>query len=319
MKKMTRKLLLSILTVVLTVIVLGTTTFAWFTITNVATVQAYDAELKANEGIEIALGAVPLAGPDQLNWVTNLTASTIEQYIFTELANGPDGFRFDHVTTANGVNFYTLFAGDTGYEQTPTTAGYIELPLHFRSDTADGIDWTGLTLSSTPIAWNTDVAFTNVGDTEATAVGTLLSVDPTDSVRISFTGSVLVETVPTSVTTLFEKPAQGNNVVLGTGGDLSNGGLGIAGAMNYFYAKNGVLPVGSAAVSVPSAITSVGSIRIVDLTLNSDTESLSYAGANYYGSVIVRIWIEGWDANAYNAILGGTISTAMEFTGSSIE
>jgi len=138
-------------------------------------------------------------------------------------------------------------------------------------------------------------------------------------VRISFTGSVLIESVPTSVTTIFEKPAQGNNVVLGTGGDLSNGGLGLAGAMNYFYAKNGVLPVGSAAVSVPLAITSVGTIRIVDLTLNSDTESLNYAGANYYGSVVVRIWIEGWDANAYNAILGGTISTSMEFTGSSIE
>ena len=318
MKKMTRKLLLSILTVVLTVIVLGTTTFAWFTITNVATVQAYDADLKANEGIEIALGAVPLAGPDQLNWVTNLTAATIEEYIFTNLANEPEGFKFDHVTSANGRNFFTLFAGDTGYEQTATTAGYIELPLHFRSDTADGIDWTGLSLTSTPLAWNTDVSFINVGDVTPTAVGTLLSVDPTDSVRISFTGSVLVETVPTTVTTVFEKPAQGDNVVLGTGGDLSNSGLGLAGAMNYFYAKNGVLPIGAAAVSVPLAITTVGTIRILDMTLNADPESLDYAGADYYGSVLVRIWIEGWDANAYNAILGGTISTSMEFTGATI-
>lgn len=319
MKKMTRKLLLSILTVVLTVVVLGTTTFAWFTITNVATVQAYDAELKANEGIEIALGAIPLAGPDQLNWVTNLTAATIEEYIFTNLANEPDGFKFDHVTSANGRNFYTLFAGDTGYEQAVTEEGYIELPLHFRSNTADAIDWTGLTLTATPLAWNSDVSFINVGGIDPIAVGTLLSVDPTDSVRVSFTGSVLVETVPTTVTTVFEKPAQNDNVVLGSGGDLSNGGLGIAGAMNYFYAKNGVLPIGADAVAVPLAITSVGTIRIVDMTLNTDTQSATYAGADYYGSVVVRIWIEGWDANAFNAILGGTITTSMEFTGATIE
>ena len=56
MTKLTRKLLLSVLTVVLTVVALGTTTFAWFTLTNTAQIQSFDAEIIADSGIEIAIG-----------------------------------------------------------------------------------------------------------------------------------------------------------------------------------------------------------------------------------------------------------------------
>ena len=56
MTKMTRKLLLSIITVVLTVVALGTTTFAWFTLTNTAQIQEFEAKIIADSGIEIAIG-----------------------------------------------------------------------------------------------------------------------------------------------------------------------------------------------------------------------------------------------------------------------
>ena len=46
MRKLRNKLLLSILTVALTFIALGTTTFAWFTLGGTATANAFEAEIK---------------------------------------------------------------------------------------------------------------------------------------------------------------------------------------------------------------------------------------------------------------------------------
>jgi len=56
MNKIARKLVLSILTVVLTVAALGTTTFAWFTLTNTSVVQPFQAQIVSDTGIEIAIG-----------------------------------------------------------------------------------------------------------------------------------------------------------------------------------------------------------------------------------------------------------------------
>jgi hypothetical protein len=37
--------------------------------------------------------------------------------------------------------------------------------------------------------------------------------------------------------------------------------------------------------------------------------------ADYFGQVMIRVWLEGWDANAYNSILSRIITTSFEFTG----
>jgi hypothetical protein len=307
MSKVTRKLVLSVLSVVLTVVALGTTTFAWFTITNIATVQPFEAQVLADAGIEIALGDLGGAEPSTLNWVTTLTTEDIMAYI-GDLGD----FRFDHVTTADGINYYTLGSG----QLTNTSNGYIELPLHFRSNNATGINWTSVGLTSGSSSWTADVAFTSPTGVAVTS-GSTIAVDAADSMRIAIQGTVLAD--PNHVVG-YENPSSTSNVVLGVGGDLRGANLGTElephyeganGAMNYFYKKNNELPAGIDAAATLATLTAIVSEKILDLTPGS---SLT-AGNEYYGAVKVRIWLEGWDANAYNAVLNRVVTVSLSFQG----
>ncbi len=98
MSSIARKLVLSVVTVLISVLVFGTTTFAWFTITNVSEVQEFQSDIVVDNGIEVSL--------DGTTWVTALTTEMIDTYI---AAQYPGGFAFNHVTTTTGhSNFNTL-------------------------------------------------------------------------------------------------------------------------------------------------------------------------------------------------------------------
>ena len=55
MKKVTKRIILSIVSLAFIAVALGTTTFAWFTLSNVATVSDIEGTVQAGEGIEITL------------------------------------------------------------------------------------------------------------------------------------------------------------------------------------------------------------------------------------------------------------------------
>jgi hypothetical protein len=306
MSRLARKLVLSVLTVVLTVIALGTTTFAWFTLTNTSVVQPFSANITSDTGIEIALG-VPVPGEeDNLNWVTTLTTAVINNYIETTYGS----FTFGHVTTANAVDFFTLGA----MSMTGTTSGYISIPVNFRSNSANRILWSGVTLTSPELSWQSDVAFVGAKGTPFTAGDSTL-INASDAFRIAILGTVggLDNVVG------FENANTATNVVLGGGvanpQNLADGvgiGMGNPGAMNYYYAKNALLPFGADAVTVLQTITALASNPVVDLAV-SET-----AGAAFYGAIVIRIWLEGWDANAYNSVLGRQITTSFQFTGTTV-
>ncbi|QWB95566.1 hypothetical protein KHQ89_06320 [Mycoplasmatota bacterium] len=310
MRNISRKLVLSIIAVVLTVFALGSTTFAWFTLTNTSTVQPFSAEVIADSGIEISLGnhSTVFNAPDEANWVTTLNTADIEAFILAD----PDFTNFDHVTTADGSTFFTL--GATAL--TGTTQGYIELPLSFRSNTSTVINWSNVTLTSPDYTWNSDSTFTDSyqGSTRAVTAGDDIVVNAADAMRISMIsgsgyGSFVVG---------YENPSSDTNDVLGqlTNADLSDGiavGEGSAGSTNYFYSKNTALPFGADDVTTLTTITSLSTAQQV-VTL-SDVSATPEFGASYFGQITVRIWLEGWDADAYNAILSQVVTTSFVFQG----
>jgi hypothetical protein len=307
MSKISRKLVLSIIAVVLTVFALGSTTFAWFTLTNTSTVQAFEAQIIGDSGIEISLGAHSsvYANPDDANWVTTLTTDAVEAYLVATYGNTQI---FNHVTTDDAISFKTLGASAI----TATTGGYIELPLNFRSDTATSINWTTISLSASANTWTVDTAFTDATDT-ARVPGDQITVDASDAMRIAMVSDATYG----DYTVAFEKATSGTNVVLGVGGDLSNGintDEGDAGAMNYYFSKNNALPFGADAVTTLATITTLGAGQPVVSLVDVTGETADF-GADYYGQVTVRIWLEGWDANAYNSILSQLVSTSFTFQG----
>jgi hypothetical protein len=316
MNSITRKLVLSILTVVLTVVALGTTTFAWFTLTNTAVVQPFQAEITSDTGIEVALG-IPVAGEeDELNWVTTLTTAAIQDYIETAYT----AFTFTHVTTMNGSVFSTL--GTTS--MTGTTSGYLSIPVNFRSNSANRILWSTVSLSAGELPWQSDVAFTGAkGDSYI--AGDSVGIDASDAFRIAIIGNVAAD--PSHVVA-YENGNTTTNVVLdGDGVAMDLRGttelvdvegvptptyIGVNGAMNYFYRKNASLPFGADAVTVLDTIQTLAENPVLDLAV-SET-----AGAANYGQLVIRVWLEGWDANAYNSVLGRMITASFVFTGTTI-
>jgi len=301
MTKITRKLLLSIITVVLTVVALGTTTFAWFTLTNTSVVQAFEAEIVADTGIEIALNDGSVA--TEFDWKTTITTADVANYI--EGKYGEDEFRFNHLTSPNGRVFYDLGTDGVGDS---TTSGLLELRFHFRSEDSSAINWTNVALTSGAAPWQSGITFVNEHGIDITP-GSSFSVDAADAMRLSITGNVgsLIKT------TVYENPSSETNIVLGGSVDVpynfENGGVGTNGSVNYFYQVNTFLPGGADEVFLAPTITSVSEVKVLDM----QTGQVENAGAEYYGSITVRIWFEGWDANSYNALLGRIITASLKF------
>jgi hypothetical protein len=301
MSKLARKLVLSVLTVVLTVIALGTTTFAWFTLTNTTVIQPFEVTITESTGFQMAIGNPTIGEENLLEWVNVLTADDIADYI--ALAYGT--LRLNAVTTTDGVNFYSVDMNAA----TATGTGYLELPINFRSEQELQIQWTNVTFPGTTFLWEADQAFTTAKN-QAVISGDDVSIFPADAARIAIVGNVPV--------VAYELPDSVTNVVLGglVAQDLTslvplaNDGFGAAGNLNYYANKNGgLLPFGSSAVTVLNTITAISNNPIHNLTA-----SLT-AGQAFYGKVMIRIWIEGWDANMYDSVLASVISVGFSFAG----
>lgn len=306
MNRLARKLVLSVLSVVLTVVALGTTTFAWFTLTNTSVIQPFNAQIVADTGIQVAVG-MPGVEPQNLQWKTTLTTADINNYISAAYQTG---FEFTHVTSSNGVNFTSL-------EGVSVTEGYLQIPLHFRSNNVQVINWTEVSITSPNVSWTTGRTFTDSTGTLRTA-GSSFTVNAADAVRVSVTGSQqtgIVEELPVyeNLTVAYENPTTepARNTVLGNASttDFYNGGVGANGSTNYYYAVNAMLPQGYASVSTIATLTSITNTKVLDMISNPAV----MPDATYYGVITLRIWIEGWDAEAYNAILSKVITSSFRF------
>ena len=333
MTRLTRKLMISILTVVLSISALGTTTFAWFTLTNVATVENFSANIVSETGIEVSL--------DGETWYNSLSEALIDEYIAEKYGT----FAFNHITSADGQIMRSL--GTTSLPNVTGGSGHLELIVFFRSENVRQIAWTSATLGGTTLNWTADVDFTDSTGTLVTA-GTALALNPADAMRISVFNPSDVTRGDDPLTTdlvegpllpvLYENPTTaptGTNTALGAlaGVDLSNGGVGANGGLNYYFVKTGDLPFGTTSVTVPAteaAINDAGEYVVINLNPTngnpvdypSDTYyftdplgmTVNY-NATYGGYAVINIWFEGYDAEAFNSLLGGEITVGLEFKG----
>jgi len=296
MSKITRKLLLAVLTVVLTVATLGTTTFAWFTLTNTSVIQNFNVDIIGDSGIQMALATFDTE-PGDLQWRETITAPEVLAFIEAQFGAT---FVLNHVSSPDGINFYGLGIGAPGGS---TSSGYLELPIHFRSEDVDQIAWTQVSLTSGAFSWRTPITFIDSKAVERLANSTF-NVNAADAMRISVTGDIL----STPSTVAYENPISATNTVLGlqSGSDLTAAN----GAISYYFNSTATYPGGIATVNTINTITTLGTgVHVLDLT---GGQTATYEN-NFYGRVMLRVWFEGWDAEAYNALLSRTITVRFQF------
>lgn len=289
MSKLSKKAILSVLTLVLTVVALGATTFAWFTLGTTATVDQFNVEVRGSEGLEISL--------DGDNWYTRLNSTTMNNHINNVFTNG----RLDAVTLKDATaNFdqweFEKFDGMTGSTVNLTGATknneYLEFNLQFRTKNDDQkVQLTAMTLTSTGLPWTPDVPykFENGDDVSSTTTG--LQVFPHYGARVSLNDKI------------FQADLESNNL----GFDLNKG------AHNYLAVKNGLTEIDGPS-PLPTYVDGATGVNSVTTTTPIVVLGSFISGTDYNtGVVTVRVWLEGWDANTYDAIFDGTLQIGFTF------
>lgn len=318
MRKLTQKLVLSVVTMALVVIALGTSTFAWFTLTNKASISAFQGQVTAGEGIEITLGDwngtnAYTAPSGTTTWYTVLPESVIETYILNMQPN----FHFDNVTSPNGATINN----ESGVGQTyGSSSKYIQFQLYFRSSAAKKILWSTATLSGTEETWKVNVpSFIPSDQGAAWTLNSTKTVAAWTGARISIVGSATV---------VYQAPEDQSLTVLNSNDDIASFDLALvdhdsnAGTPAVAVVGAGAAtPWGAAAYGIAAGKDTTYGEAIPTVAATSDVndtpaEILTLTGptAGYYtGSVIVRIWIEGFDADTFDAIFDTELSVLIGF------
>lgn len=297
MKSLTNKLVMSVLALVLTGVALSVGVLAWFTINNRATIESFTGTVQTGEGFYVSLNGT--------DWKNTLTS--------TEMQAAAGTVTFVPLTSQDGIDLYAQGSAAVA------TAGFIEFDLLFAgSANLNKIIVDTLTLSSPGKSWipGVDVAGTRSAGTPNASITDYVS----NAARVSFQ-----DMITTTTSTIFEQNSTTNGNSLGFGTWATNEAI-------LFY--NAIMATdlvetefNTALANTQAAVVAGSGLTVEVATLNTngtvitgytyDTSGLtSIGGANAkVGAVTVRIWVEGWDQEAFNAILSDVLTVSFNFVG----
>lgn len=302
MKNLSKKLLLSILSIALVVIALGTSTFAWFTLSNQASVGTFNAEVTAGEGMELSL--------DGTTWFSTIPTDVINEQILNDYAasnyNGTTNRPMLSVVTANeSLAFTKLNSAQDGYIQAVANTDYIQLKIWVRAVGLTKINITEIVLEGTETLWKSDTApFTGANGLEV-ANGAEFLVSAKNAARIG-----IVPITPIGTNFVYEHPAttttgtiSGNTVL---GGPLT---LPTNGQADYFLKKSGagVPEIGTLKVYPSTPITdSTTGVQVLGLTTGAIYNTAEFN---------LLVWFEGFDPDTYNSVSALPLTISLKFKG----
>lgn len=353
MSKLSKKLILSVLTLVLTVVALGATTFAWFTLGNKAVVGDFGGTVTAGDGLEIRLaqnqkkyvlnegdntwGDADITGFE--SWYTSLPSSRLEAFLEEKYNEAKNRLDLKGLTTEDGISLVDMNKSAVDGR----TGAYIEFELEVRSQNPGYVYVTSANLEGKVKEWLADtnhLAYTGIN---AVADKTKIMTSAAYAARLSLEGEN-VFAYQKGVELDEENPVvtsdNGNvedndhvvtvaNTVVGVHNGATYAAPQAYGAHDYFFKKNGGAEMVELVKPLDAAFTYEGNAmeprdennvvlvdtqepiseddakndaalespkkHLVELTKDADAEFAE-------GTITVRVWIEGWDNEAYNAI-----------------
>ena len=283
-----KKLILSIVSIIIAIIALGTSTFAWFSLSNRASVGQFNAEVTGGEGLEISL--------DNSSWYSSIPSSVMQAHLASIYGGSlsEDKPILRDVTSFDGKNFnvFNDIADD----------GWIEFNIMFRSRSLSEVYWTNAQLGGANFNWTPDNEFL-LGEEYQVSPESTVVINPANALRLSIEG--VVDNVSTVYA--YEK-ADGvdGNVYLGTTPS-------IYGSVSYYNAKNSANPINVS--DFPDNLLDTFTNFYPTTSENKQILTLVENGSTSYyeGSITVRVWMEGWDADTYDSILGRSVSVSLAF------
>lgn len=292
MKSLKTKVIMSAIVLVFALIATIGSTYAWFTVSNVVTVNTINITVESSESLLIR------------TWDTGQSETEGQAYNTYLYGAGATAWTLDDFSSVVTISDSTAYSGYTGWRLLPVTA----LAGETAADTTyDSIDITTLryltdnAAATRPLAsatannasghylefkfWLLRPAGTNSNVVfDYTLAGTY-----GDAIHIGTVGDASGEAV---VTKLF-----GNNLDYGYAWSASDSG----------FNDDATDSVVNVAGTVATALTAISGVE--------GTTSINYLeSANVPELVTVLVWLEGWDAETTNAVMAATFTLDMTFT-----
>ena len=337
MRKLTQKLVLSVVTMALVVVALGTSTFAWFTLQNTAVIGRFEADVTAGEGIEVSLGSWVLNNNETTEntnddfyeaqllptstWYTTIPGSAVESRLTAMYGSS---LSLTDVTSENGRDMKKRAANGDLIPVGALEGKFIQFPLWFRSATSKTITLENLVISGTEDkTWTVDTPFVGANNNAFSGANTFVS-GSTMKVAAWTAARVSIFNQSGSLGAVYQRKAVTGNSFANT---VYNSDVMPAvsyaddaqfGAASYYAAKNGGVGIDVEDVTdIPDAVKLDDTGKVAGTAANAvigqNLVLLTGADNVFTGQITVRVWIEGWDADLYDAIFTTKLYVSMKF------
>lgn len=303
MKSLTNKLVMSVLALVLTGVALSVGVLAWFTVNNRANIDSFTGSVQTGEGFYVST--------DGADWKNTLTSA--------DLNLTPVEFRA--MTSKDGITFEEY---NETTVLTAATDGFIEFTLYFAGSAAlDEIKVSSLTLTGSETSWIPGRYVAGTRQTSASEANDPITDYVSNAARVSFQDILAT----TTTSTIFEQNSTTNGNSIGFGNYGTNEAI-------LFYNAIMDTPIPPAdfttastneptTVKAGTVLTTTVATLVDRATFNADsgvtaitTELASIGGNNAkFGAITIRVWVEGFDQEAFNAILSGVLEVEFNFVG----
>lgn len=313
-KNLTKKLMLSVLTLAFAVVSLGASTFAWFTTSENATVEQITYDVTSDAGLEVAVSKID--GTEISNYyIGTLPQDQIEAVV------AATGFKtFNNVSYYDGVSAAASFVPNTFYQKATynegaatagaaATDGYVAFQLNVRVDQDGFIKLNVPYLTSTgAAAWVAGVEYT-ANNTVKVLPTTAMTYDVLSASRLA-----VVPSANTSLSQQFYQAAAETSNVAADAADAPQAAANIGNTLG--LSNNGALEIYNAkydgeAGDIPTIPTDLDGATPVAADAVNELEFEATAGTVY--EFEIYIWIEGYDAECANAIFAQKLSAAFSF------
>lgn len=320
MSKSVKKLFISILSLIFAVLLFGTVTYAWFSIAASNVVHDLTLGISSDDNFKISL--------DGKNYYDELSNEQIMKYVGTRLI-------LNDVTSHDGL--YFLKGGPLNFEPAEKNVDYMSITLYFRTAAfeknvylVDDVsreaylnnDIDGTYVISKGVNWQADSTFINGEDpvNDLIKAGDRYVFYAAEAVRIGF----VEQKIEKNIEDVREEKNLNSKIF-----DLSRNpirGYGTSyGSLDYFNVKyeSDLTPPLTTQNVINQLSTFDKYNPYVPLDDNSyilrliETDQLDPSGETYYeGKVEMNIWIEGWDADCFDAIYKDLLTIKLKFKAS---
>lgn len=281
-----KKLKFSLITMLLVVILFATTTFAWISLATVNRIQDISLNAISGSDLEISL--------DGINYYDTIPKDLILQKI--------KDLKFKDVTSQDGITFQKHF---TSLEQAIPNKEYLSLDFHFRTTssyreihlsdntqtTFDSNNVNGTYIVSKGVNWKANFDFL-YGKNEIVKKDEVRTYYAHDAMRVSFHN-------------YFDQTTK----IFDLSGDEERGFGKKYGALNYYNLSKGekitppkapdtIYELSKFSSEEPYALTDSSHIITLQKSDNIAPNNKPY----YEGKVQMNVWLEGWDADCFDAI-----------------